>query len=50
MNYSINIITFLLLLVSEYVMMCTENGHNCNNNYECCSGACSAVFGFCLHR
>lgn len=29
---------------------CTPDGGNCQYSYECCSGACSAAFGFCLHR
>ncbi|AXU41575.1 CTL-2 [Alphabaculovirus altermyunipunctae] len=32
------------------VYACTENGLNCQYSNECCSGACSAVFKFCLPR
>ncbi|AWD33641.1 conotoxin-like 2 [Samia cynthia nucleopolyhedrovirus] len=32
------------------VLACTEDGRNCQYSYECCSGACSALFKFCLHR
>ncbi|QBC76097.1 conotoxin-like protein [Neophasia sp. alphabaculovirus] len=31
-------------------MACTETGRNCQYSYECCSGACSALFKYCLHR
>nr|UIX56249.1 conotoxin-like protein 2 [Hyphantria cunea nucleopolyhedrovirus]UIX56395.1 conotoxin-like protein 2 [Hyphantria cunea nucleopolyhedrovirus] len=37
-------------LGAQYVLACTETGRNCKYSYECCSGACSAAFGFCLHR
>ncbi|ACF05375.1 conotoxin-like protein [Adoxophyes orana nucleopolyhedrovirus] len=45
---------FVLFVVSAsvlaYASACTETGRNCQTNAECCSGACSAAFGFCLHR
>ncbi|AKR14212.1 conotoxin-like protein 2 [Dasychira pudibunda nucleopolyhedrovirus] len=37
-------------LNAQYALACTETGRNCQYSYECCSGACSAAFGFCLHR
>jgi Conotoxin O-superfamily len=47
-----SIFVFILLAVSTYgpAMACTETGRNCKYSYECCSQACSAAFGFCLHR
>ncbi|AKN80570.1 Conotoxin-like protein 1 [Perigonia lusca single nucleopolyhedrovirus] len=42
--------TITLLLSVNDVAACTENGRNCKYSYECCSQACSAVFGFCLPR
>ncbi len=38
------------LIGAHYAMACTETGRNCKYSNECCSGACSAAFGFCLHR
>ncbi|AXS67714.1 ctl [Cryptophlebia peltastica nucleopolyhedrovirus] len=44
--------TTLIILMAcvAYAMACVETGRNCNRNDQCCSGACSAAFGFCLHR
>ncbi|CCU55750.1 conotoxin-like protein [Choristoneura biennis entomopoxvirus] len=44
------ILTLATILGYEYVLACTEDGRNCRYSSECCSGACSAAFGFCLHR
>ncbi|ABF47396.1 conotoxin-like protein [Clanis bilineata nucleopolyhedrovirus] len=43
-------IATIALASSQYALACTETGRNCQYSYECCSGACSAAFGFCLHR
>nr|ANS70949.1 conotoxin-like protein-2 [Lymantria dispar multiple nucleopolyhedrovirus] len=40
----------LVAFVPHYALACTETGRNCKYSHECCSGACSAAFGFCLHR
>jgi hypothetical protein len=46
-----SILLFVLLAAANYgALACTETGRNCKYSYECCSGACSAAFGFCLHR
>ncbi|AUA60265.1 CTL [Operophtera brumata nucleopolyhedrovirus] len=34
----------------QQALTCTVTGGDCKYNNECCSGACSAAFGFCLHR
>ncbi|ADB84397.1 conotoxin-like protein [Apocheima cinerarium nucleopolyhedrovirus] len=44
------IIISATVLSVHYATACTETGRNCKYSYECCSGACSAAFGFCLHR
>ncbi|QEI03611.1 CTL [Rachiplusia nu nucleopolyhedrovirus] len=44
------IIVAMMLLGYQYALACTETGRDCKYSYECCSGACSAAFGFCLHR
>ncbi|AVA31213.1 ctx [Oxyplax ochracea nucleopolyhedrovirus] len=46
----INILFVAILLGAQQTFACTETGRNCKYSYECCSGACSAAFGFCLHR
>ncbi|UOQ18840.1 CTL-2 [Olene mendosa nucleopolyhedrovirus] len=40
----------LVAFAPHYALACTDTGRNCKYSYECCSGACSAAFGFCLHR
>nr|WRQ96343.1 ctl [Mamestra configurata nucleopolyhedrovirus A] len=46
-----SILLFVILAAANYgALACTETGRNCKYSYECCSGACSAAFGFCLHR
>ncbi|AFL64948.1 ctl [Mamestra brassicae multiple nucleopolyhedrovirus] len=46
-----SILLFVILTTANYgALACTETGRNCKYSYECCSGACSAAFGFCLHR
>nr|QEE79994.1 ctl [Mamestra configurata nucleopolyhedrovirus A] len=46
-----SILLFVILAAANYgAMACTDTGRNCKYSYECCSGACSAAFGFCLHR
>ncbi|ABY65753.1 conotoxin-like protein 1 [Orgyia leucostigma nucleopolyhedrovirus] len=40
----------IIVIGCQYVEACTETGRNCKYSNECCSGACSAAFGFCLHR
>ncbi|CCU55449.1 conotoxin-like protein [Adoxophyes honmai entomopoxvirus 'L'] len=45
-----NLIMLIVLLGHEFTLACIEDGRNCQYSYECCSGACSAAFGFCLHR
>ncbi|AOT85577.1 ctl [Cyclophragma undans nucleopolyhedrovirus] len=42
--------TVTVLTMAQYVSACTDTGRNCVYSYECCSGACSAAFGFCLPR
>ncbi|AJD09278.1 conotoxin-like peptide [Condylorrhiza vestigialis mutiple nucleopolyhedrovirus] len=48
MQFKSILVVVTVLIVG--VMACTETGKNCQYSYECCSGACSAVFKFCLHR
>ncbi|CCU56338.1 conotoxin-like protein [Mythimna separata entomopoxvirus 'L'] len=51
MVYDFKTVLILLALWGyEYALACTETGRNCKYSNECCSGACSAAFGFCLHR
>ncbi|QWO71563.1 conotoxin-like 1 [Orgyia pseudotsugata single capsid nuclopolyhedrovirus] len=52
-----NIKSLLFVIVSiiaiggrHAALACIETGRNCQYSNECCSGACSAAFGFCLHR
>ncbi|AGR57156.1 conotoxin-like protein 2 [Choristoneura rosaceana nucleopolyhedrovirus] len=44
------LISTIVALSAQHALACTETGKNCKYSYECCSGACSAAFGFCLHR
>ncbi|QDL57065.1 CTL [Dione juno nucleopolyhedrovirus] len=44
------VVATAIALGGHYALACTETGRNCQYSNECCSGACSAVFGFCLHR
>lgn len=44
------LITTIIILSVQYAQTCTETGRDCKYSNECCSGACSALFGFCLHR
>lgn len=44
------IIVSTMALTMQTVAACTETGRNCQYSSECCSGACSRAFGFCLHR
>nr|WUR10718.1 ctl [Calliteara abietis nucleopolyhedrovirus] len=44
------IVSAIVIAGTDYAFACTETGRNCRYSYECCSGACSAAFGFCLHR
>ncbi|AKN80601.1 Conotoxin-like protein 2 [Perigonia lusca single nucleopolyhedrovirus] len=40
--------TLALLSVTHVLAACGETGAICNHNDECCSGACSPVFNYCL--
>ncbi|AGR57055.1 conotoxin-like 1 [Choristoneura rosaceana nucleopolyhedrovirus] len=45
------LLTFALLVAlnAHYVLAaCAETGAVCVHNDECCSGACSPVFNYCL--
>ncbi|AHD25604.1 ctl [Choristoneura murinana nucleopolyhedrovirus] len=44
------VVSIAVVLGAQHALACTETGRNCKYSYECCSGACSAAFGFCLHR
>ncbi|AGR56805.1 conotoxin-like protein [Hemileuca sp. nucleopolyhedrovirus] len=53
LNTFMAIVTVTMAYIVSYsslVLACTETGRNCKYSDECCSGACSAAFGFCLHR
>ncbi|AAF05241.1 ORF127 [Xestia c-nigrum granulovirus] len=48
-----SILTLFLIaaaMTTDTAYACTETGRNCQYSYECCSGACSAAFKYCLHR
>nr|AXE72160.1 ctl [Anticarsia gemmatalis multiple nucleopolyhedrovirus] len=54
-KYPLKNMQFKSILIVATVLIvgaiaCTETGRNCKYSYECCSGACSAVFKYCLHR
>nr|ANW12274.1 conotoxin-like protein [Malacosoma sp. alphabaculovirus] len=51
-NFIIAIAATALIMLNWHhvVAACTPDGANCHYSDECCSGACSAAFGFCLHR
>ncbi|ABY65832.1 conotoxin-like protein 2 [Orgyia leucostigma nucleopolyhedrovirus] len=42
------IVTFIALNAQQTLAACAETGAVCVHNDECCSGACSPVFNYCL--
>ncbi|AKN81004.1 conotoxin like 2 protein [Lonomia obliqua multiple nucleopolyhedrovirus] len=53
-NMSFKTIIISILIITAVVQLsskaCTMDGADCQYSYECCSGACSAAFKYCLHR
>ncbi|ABF50369.1 ctl-1 [Antheraea pernyi nucleopolyhedrovirus] len=42
------IVLFVALNAQHVIAACAETGAVCIHNDECCSGACSPVFNYCL--